>query len=289
MVKPALALVAATVMWAANYVVGAAALQTIPPIELAWWRWVLAALPLLLLAHAVEKPDWRVALSEWRLMLVLSVCGVGGYTLLLYGALSWTTPLSASLINAAGPAVMLLLAAVVLREPVGLRAALGVAVGITGAVVITASGFAGPGQAHVGGGELLAVGATIAFAAYTILGRRVRSPPVTATAVQATITALLLTPFAVAGGAEWPGDPATAGSLLFIVAFPSIGAYVFWNSGARRIAAGRAGNFLNLIPVFVAIFSVLGGSRLSPVQILGGLLVFVGVALNSARGARKVA
>ena len=63
-------------------------------------------MPLLLLAHFVEKPDWRAVLRRWPVLLLLSVLGMSGYTLLLYGALGHTSAMNASLITAANPALI---------------------------------------------------------------------------------------------------------------------------------------------------------------------------------------
>ena len=55
--KASLYLVLATLFWSGNFVVGQAAVASMTPLELTFWRWSLAAVPLLLLAHFVEKPD----------------------------------------------------------------------------------------------------------------------------------------------------------------------------------------------------------------------------------------
>ncbi|WP_327012239.1 DMT family transporter [Cryobacterium sp. CAN_C3] len=77
-------------------------------------------MPLLLLAQIVEKPDWRVVADSWPRLLLLASLGIARYNLLLYTALQYTTPQPASLINAANPAVMMVvLAAILVRERPG--------------------------------------------------------------------------------------------------------------------------------------------------------------------------
>ena len=48
--------------------------------------------------------DWRAVLRHWPALLLLSALGMSGYTLLLYGALGFTSAMNASLITAANPA-----------------------------------------------------------------------------------------------------------------------------------------------------------------------------------------
>ena len=58
-------------------------------------------------------------------------------------------------------------------------------------------------------GDLLMLGAILAWSIYTLVGRRIHDvPPITATAVQAAIAVALLTPFALINGVTWPSDVA---------------------------------------------------------------------------------
>ncbi len=115
-VKASLYLVLATLFWSGNFVVGQAAVASMTPLDLTFWRWALAAVPLLLLAHFIEKPDWRAVLRRWPALLALSVLGMSGYTLLLYSALGYTSAMNASLITAANPALIVVMAIVLLGE-----------------------------------------------------------------------------------------------------------------------------------------------------------------------------
>ena len=284
--RATIALVLATLMWAGNYVVGAIAVQTLSPVELTWLRWLLACVPLLILAQVVEKPDWRQVLRHWPRLLLLAGLGVGGYNLLLYTALQYTSPQSASLINAANPAVMVVLAALLLRERIGWRGIAGLVLGLFGVVLIITNGaLASVFTRSPNAGDVLMVGAIVVWSLYTIAGRGLPVPPITATAVQGTMVAVLLAPVAIAGGASWPADAAIGWAVICIAIFPSIGSYVLWNSALKSIPPGRAGLFLNLITVFTVIIAVILGAQLTTPQLIGGVIVFAGVALSTLRRA----
>lgn len=286
--KASIALVLATLMWAGNYLVGHIAVQTMSPVELTWLRWLLACIPLLVLAQIVEKPDWRVVADSWPWLLLLASLGIAGYNLLLYTALQYTTPQSASLINAANPAVMVVLAAILVRERPGWRGILGLVVGLFGVVlVITDGALASVFTTELNAGDLLMVGAVVVWGLYTIFGRGLRVPPITATAVQASMVAVLLAPFAITNGASWPAETPIVWALVFIAIFPSIGSYVLWNIASKGIPPGRAGLYLNLITVFTVTIAVVLGAQLTPSQLVGGVIVFAGVALSSLRPARR--
>lgn len=288
-----LALLGATLCWAGNYVVGAAAVDSVSPLDLVLLRWLVALPLLLMLAQRLERPTWSRVLAQWRWLVALSLTGLLGYPLLVYVALEHTTALSASLVNATNPALIVLAAAVLLRERLSPLTVLGVMIALVGAVVVLSRGDLGVlAGARFGAGELVMLGAVVAWTAYTIVGRagqgRLRVPPVTAVAVQAAITVVVLAPVSVAtGGPSLPMTPAAVGSVLFIAVFPSVLAYLLWSRALTDLPAGSAGVFLNLITVFVAAFTLLTGQPYSLAQLVGGLIVIVGVVVTNLPSLRR--
>ncbi|WP_331711960.1 DMT family transporter [Arthrobacter sp. B6] len=138
--KASLYLVLATLFWSGNFVVGQAALTSMTPVELTFWRWTIAALPLLALAQLVDRPDWRAVLRRWPTLLLLSVLGMSGYTLLLYAALQHTSALNASLITAANPALIVVLAVFMLGDRPGALGWAGIGLGLAGVLLVLTGG-----------------------------------------------------------------------------------------------------------------------------------------------------
>jgi drug/metabolite transporter (DMT)-like permease len=282
-------LLGATQFWAGNYIVGAGAVESSDPRSLVLLRRSLALLRPPAMAQIVERPQWRQVLAAWPWLIALSVFGLLGYNLLLYTALEHTDAFSASLINAFNPALITLAAAAFLRERLTRRAAGGVLVALVGVLLVLSNGDLGKLlQAGFGTGELFMLGAIAAWSAYTITGRLAPPlPPITATAIQAVITIVVLAPVSLAGGG--PALPSTQGaivSLAFIALFPSVLSYLLWNRALTVIPAGNAGVFLNLITVFTALFTILSGQPYTFAQIAGGVIVVAGILLTSTRGRR---
>lgn len=288
-VKASLYLVLATLFWSGNFVVGQAAVASMTPLELTFWRWALAAVPLLLLAHFIEKPDWRAVLRRWPVLLLLSVLGMSGYTLLLYGALGYTSAMNASLITAANPALIVVMAVVLLGERTTRLGWLGICLGLLGVLLVLTRGeLERVFSLSINTGELLMIGAIVVWGFYTIIARRLDVPAISATAVQVVIATVTLAPFAVAMNVQFPDTAAEGWSLAYIAIFPSLGSYLFWNLALKTTPPGTAGNFLNLMVVFTAIITVLLGTPLSLVQIVGGLMVIAGVLLTGAKGQARL-
>ncbi|MGH3703619.1 MAG: DMT family transporter [Agromyces sp.] len=276
-----LALTLASLFWAGNYISGEMVTAEISPVSLTFWRWAFAALPLLVLAWAIERPDWRGVVREWPWHLLLSVLGLTGYTLFLYTALGLTGAVTASVISAINPATIALAAAIFLHERlrgvqiVGLVVAfLGVTVVLTGGDVLAVlrQGF------RIG--DLLVVGAVIVWSAYVIVSRRLATPPITATAVQAVIAVVTMLPLVAAVGVALPTSAGGIAGLAYIVIFPSMLGYALWNLGAAAVGPARAGIFLNLLPVFTVLIALVLGQSLEPVAMAGGALVLLGVYLT---------
>jgi len=290
-------LVLATAFWAGNFVFGAAALDSTDPMSLTWIRWALAVVPLLVVAQVVEKPDWRRALRHLPLLTLLGILGVTGFSLLIYQALRFTSPLNASLINAVNPALIVVLAAFLpavlqggARTRITGRAVLGIVLGLIGVIIVLTDGdLAALLQHGLNPGDLLMLAVIAAWSIYTLLGRRIHDvPPITSTAIQAAAAVVLLTPFLAFTGLHLPSGPAGWSAIGYIVIFPSIAAYVLWNAATRMVPPATASIYINLQVVFTALIGLPFGFGITVVQVIGGLLV-VGAVVLLARGTQNPA
>lgn len=278
-------LVAATLFWAGNYVLGVVAVREVDPFSLVFARWAIALVPLVVIAQVTERPHWREVVRHWRWLVPLSLTGLAGYNLFLYGALQFTDAFNASLINAFNPALILLAAALFLRQPLTLRGIGGVLVALVGVLlVLTHGNLAALAGLRLGAGELLMFGAIAVWTAYTVIGRKAPTmPPITSTAVQAAVSMLAMVPFVAVNGFHSPVTAAGGWSLAFIAIFPSVLSYLLWNRALVVFEPGRAGVYLNLITVFTALAAVLMGQTMHWAELVGGVLVIGGVVLTSAR------
>lgn len=283
-------LLGATLFWASNYIIGEAVLKTMDPLSLVLLRWMLAALPLIAIAQIVERPRWREVLRAWPWLLALSSTGLVGYTLMFYSALQHSDAFSASLINAFNPALIAVAAAVFLGQKLTPTGIVGVVIALIGVVVVLSGGDpAALATTGFGAGQLLMLGAVSIWTAYTIIGRRApRLPPITSTAIQAVFTVLIVAPVSLAtGGPQLPVSGEAVSSLILIAVFPSVLSYLLWNRALTVIPAARAGVFLNLITVFTVAFTIIAGHPFAVGQLVGGVIVIVGVVVANATAFRR--
>jgi len=73
--------------------------------------------------------------------------------------------------------------------------------------------------------------------------------------------------------------PRLGRALAYIVVMASAIGYPLWSYGVAVLGAERAGPYVNLMPLFGTLLAILLlGETLAPLQLLGAVLVFAGVA-----------
>lgn len=274
----------ATLFWAGNYVVGKSVITQITPLQLTFIRWLFASVILIVIAHWLEKPDWKQVLKSWPILMFLGLNGIIGYNMALYSALNYTSPINASLVSALNPALMVAVSAVLLHEKLTGIQKVGIAVSLTGVLVILTRGnLSRLATLDFNRGDLLMLLAIIVWTVYSIAGKRLKTiRPITASGVAAVISTILLLPVVIFQ-TKTPIHLDTSGilSVIYIILFPSVGSFIFWNTSVREIGAATAGVFLNLIPVFTSLISWFLGETITLIQISGGIMVFAGVYMTS--------
>lgn len=259
---PALLLVIPPLCWAGNVVLARSVIHTIPPIGLAFWRWTLAFSLLLPFAWPHVKVDRPLLLRHWKMMVGLSIFGIAAFNTLLYLAVHTTTAINSALIQTTMPAFILVMTMIGFRENVGFRQVSGVVLCILGAAVVVLRGDLQV-LLHLSfvQGDILMLVAVMCYGIYTVLLKK-RPPihPMTFLSMTFGIGAMMLAPLywwenQTMQVMVWSSQVAAA--VGYVAVFPSIVAYFCWNRGTELIGPNRAGLFINLVPVFAAIMSLI--------------------------------
>lgn len=116
-------------------------------------------------------PRQRVTHRDLGLLAVCGICGVGINQLLFVVGLKMTSPVDGSIIASSTPIFALLLAAVILREPVTKRKVLGVMLGVCGGLLLVfGTAHATSGGSSLPGDAMIAVN-YIVYSLYLVLSR----------------------------------------------------------------------------------------------------------------------
>ena len=271
----------ATVVWSGSFVTSRALHDSVPPVQQAFWRWVVA---LVAVAPFGARQAWRqreLIRRHLGFVLLSSLLGVTVYNTLVNQAGLTTPAANMGMIMAASPVLM-----AVFERAGGVRLGARRAAGLLtafGGVVLLMGGGAGFSR-----GDLWMVAAACCFGGYSALLRR-RPAELGGTAFLFTTfllgTVLLLPAQAVSltvqGG--FTPTPGTVLPLLYVGVASSAVAFFAWNKAIALVGAARAGAVYHLQPVCVALLSwgVLG-ERVDLRQLLCTALILGGVALGAA-------
>ncbi|MCZ0989170.1 EamA family transporter [Streptomyces diastatochromogenes] len=274
----------ATVVWSGSFVTSRALHDSVPPIQHAFWRWVIA---LVAVAPFGARRAWRqraLIRRHARYVLLASLLGVAVYNTLVNQAGLTTPAPTMGMIMAASPVLM----AVFERlggVRLGARRTLGLLTACAGVLLLMGGG------ASFGAGDLWMIAASCCFAAYSALLRR-RPAELDGTAFLFTtflVGTVLLLPVQAASlatqGAFHP-TPGTLLPLLYVGVASSAVAFFAWGKAIALIGAARAGIVYYLQPLCVAVLSwALLGENTSWPQLLCMALILGGVTLGA--GSRR--
>src|ERR1700716_359491 len=138
--QPYLLLSITALCWAGNAIVGRLAAGHIPPVTLSFLRWSAAFLIILPFAWKHLLRDWSAIRGRLGTMIVLSVTGIGAFNTLQYWALEHTQALNTLLLQSAGPLFVAGWSLIFLSAPLSLAPAGGIALSLTGVLVILLHG-----------------------------------------------------------------------------------------------------------------------------------------------------
>lgn len=276
----------ATLLWASNIALGRALRDQISPAMIVTIRASIAGVIYLVLLLTIYrsqlKPGRATSRSEWLLYLGMGFTGVFAYPVLMYKALQYTTATHAALINAAGPLVTMLLAALLLKERITSRLVGGGIVSLVGVGLIISNGsLSGMIEQGLNPGDLIMLGIIFLWGLYSVWSRAAtrQSSSLRVTAISTWLALPLLLPTAAV---EWGSSPTTFTLPLILVCiyvgvFPTVIAFLCWNEGVRRVGPNQAMAFYNMLAVYGALFGILFlGESLSVELLVGGALVIGG-------------
>ncbi len=290
MSRPYLILVVCNIFWGGNTVAGKLAVGHIDAYSLTILRWVGALILVLPFAIRPLKRDWPVIRSRWWLYLFYGAVGFTSFNMLMYIAAHYTSGVNQSLEQVAVNIFVILLNFAFFRLTVKPLQILGVAVTIVGVALIATHGdLARILSLDVNFGDLLVIGACLIYAIYSVA---LRWRPKTnwlsflvATFIGAILAAIAYEATVGPGpGALFTdiGQIDTEGWLIvaYAILFPSLISQMLFVRGVELIGSNRASLFVNLIPLFGTIGSVIVlGEALQPFHILAALMVAAGIVL----------
>jgi drug/metabolite transporter (DMT)-like permease len=247
--------------WAVNAILGKVAVGEISPMLLVTLRWFGVLILLLLFARKYLIGDWPVLRHHLVYVGLMGGVGLTAFNALFYIAAHSTSAINIGILQGSIPVIVLLGGYLIFNNRVTKIQACGVGATLIGVAIVASGGnLTNFRELSINQGDLLMLLACFIYAAYSLgLSRR---PKVSALGLFTLLACVaLLVSLPLLSIEIMAGDfitPTTTGWVVvaLVALLPSLIAQVFFIQSVSLIGPGRAGVFVNLVPVFASIMAV---------------------------------
>lgn len=278
--------------WGGNSVAGKMAVGHVSPMMLTTLRWLIALAVILVLMTPQIRRDWQKIRQHWLQLLAYGAIGFTMFNAFLYSAVQYTSAINAVILQAGIPMLIFIFNFALFKMKASFAQVIGFTVTLIGVLITAAHGdLASLVRLSFNFGDALMILACIVYAAYTVA---LRWKPamhwqsfIAAPAFGALLSAIPLLVWEIGKDAAIMPDATGWAIVLYAAIFPSLMSQVLYVRGVEMIGANRAGLFINAIPVFGTILSVLLVEEIfRPFHLVALALVLGGIAV-AERGRPK--
>lgn len=278
--------IAATILWSGNFIVARGLSESVGPLSLAFWRWVVAILVLLPFAIKPLLAQRAWLKQHFGYLSLVSLLGVTLFNSLIYYAGQTSSAINLSLIAITFPVFILIFSRLFLAEVIGWNKLVGIVLVAAGILLLISKGqWQVLSELSFSQGDIWMLIASIVFAIYSML---IKNKPaglsVAAFQLASFIIGLLfLLPFYLLELCLLPMQEFTDStllSILYIGIFASLLAFILWNKAIAIIGAVNAGMVYYSLPIFSGLLAILIlGESISLLHGYSTLLILLGIVL----------
>ncbi|MCU1260122.1 MAG: protein of unknown function transrane [Bryobacterales bacterium] len=264
-------------LWGTDAIIRAPLTHSLSSAAIVFLEHLIVGAALLPVLWYARKEWLALSAREWLCAVGIAWGGSALASYLFTDAVRMGNPTTAILLQKSQPIFAALLAAPLLREPLGLSFWSRLAIALSGAYLVTFGRYL-PNAPHAGSASLLALAAAALWGASTVLGRflllRISFPVLTALRI-----ALALPPLAAA--VWWEHGPALgtihshqAGSLLLLALVPGLAALMIYYYGLENSSVSKASVAELCFPVTAILLNwVVLRVSISGAQVMGAVLL----------------
>jgi drug/metabolite transporter (DMT)-like permease len=283
--------VLAVFIWSGNFIIARGFIKDIPPVSLAFYRWLLASLIILPFAIKQFRTEWPAVKRSWHYLLWVSLTGVALFNTFVYIGAHYTSAINLALIGTTtSPIIATVMARIFLKEQIGWMKLIGLIFCISGVLFLLSNGnFQNLVTLRFSTGDLWVLAAAFCFAVYNTLVKKKPAPisSMNFLFVAFAFGTVLLLPFYL-----WEVNRTAPviwnTNLILVMLYLSLGASVvcfwIWNIAIAKIGAARTILFGNLIPIFSSLEAVIIlNEQFTWIHIVSMIIVFTGIILANLR------
>jgi drug/metabolite transporter (DMT)-like permease len=237
-------------------------------------------------------PKETIDKKDFPRIIAAALFGVAINMLTFFKGLSFTSPISASVIMVTTPIIVLVLSAVIMKERMLKRKVFGIIIGLLGTAFLILYGKSIGNAPNASLGNLLIFVNASAYAFYLIIVKKLMDKYNAFTFVKwiYTFGLLMVIPFGWNEYQEiqWQNLPTPIlWEIGFVVLFTTFFTYLFNLISMRELKPTTVAVFIYLQPLFATIYAIgLGKDELTLVKIVSAVLIFVGVYLVTIKNSK---
>ncbi len=275
----------ANVLWGINMPISKYLLPDhVVPEALTIMRMLFAAAMFWIVSLFMKKE--KVPLKDIGLLFICGMCGIAFNQSLFILGLSQTSPVDASIIATSGPIFVMLLAALILKEPITKKKAFGVLVGASGGILLILSSTQASNQVSSLAGDLKIVSSGFIYSIYVVISKPLsqRYSSVTIMKWMFLFSSIVLFPFMYQemldtavfhrSYIEWK----EVGAIVYVLIGATFLPYLLVPMALRRIRPTTLSMYNYAQPIAASLIAVMvGQDTFSISKIISSILVFIGV------------
>ncbi|HET6350757.1 MAG TPA: EamA family transporter [Coriobacteriia bacterium] len=243
----------------------------------------LAAFLILITYLALRRPaDLKINPRHWWFFVVFGVVGMAGVHFTYFKAISLTNVATAILLEYLAPILVLIVSVAFLKHKLTWQLPAGVALSVIGCALVVGA-IGGEGMAVSPAGVAWGLGSAVFFAAYSLLGTWAASrysPFTTLVYGLGAASAFWLVTLGFGPIVYIVGNPRLFAAVIFMAIFSTVIPFTAFLMALRHIPPTNATITSTLEPVVAGVGAfVLFGEALTLIQLLGGALVVVAIAV----------
>src|SRR4026208_526279 len=133
--------VLAVIIWSGNFIIARGVIKQIPPVSLAFYRWLSASIIIFPFAVKKFRAEWKFVKQSSHYLFWASLSGITLFNTFVYIGAHYTTAINLALIGTTtSPIIAIVLASVFLKEKIGSLKIAGMALCISGVVFLLSRG-----------------------------------------------------------------------------------------------------------------------------------------------------
>ena len=279
-------LIIATALWGGNIVAAKIAnIITLEPIKLSFYRNIVVIVILLPFIINKIKIIFEIFKINWKIICILSIFGVSIFNSFMNIALTSSSVISSSLMPSFAPSLIIIFSLIIFNSKISYLQCIGVFVSFIGFLnIIIRGNILNLGSLDFVIGDIWMLGCVACWAFYSVMLKKMPKEidNISFLFLIFFIGNIFILPFYIfessVNNSFFLNEKYSFLLVLYVGIGPALISFLLWIKSIKIIGASKSGLFLNLIPIFSSLISIIFLNEIIKLfHIVGALLIFLGI------------